>query len=237
MSLRKRIAASKWVNELAAAIVYRYVRLCHATTRWEREGFDEMYAALREGRPVITVLWHERLFMSMYLFDPELCKICAITTNSRVSYLGQRILSRFDFESVMIEPNDSPVALTREILGRIRNGYSVAISPDGTRGPPRVAKPFPIIWARSARIPIFCVAYSVRRALRLPTWDRALIPLPFNRGAMLVRRWPEEVPRGITDAQTEDLRAKIETAVNDLTDDADRRVGRAVDNSWRSNRS
>ncbi len=230
MNLRKRIASSKWVNEFAAAILYRYIRFCHATARWDKTGFEEMAAILKEGQPVIILVWHERLMMSTYLFDTNLGKVCAITTDSRMAKLGQRLLRRFKFDSVMIEPKKSSIALTREILRRIRRGESVVISPDGTRGPARIAKSFPIVWARATQIPVFCTAYSVKRFVRLRTWDRPHIVLPFNRGVFLARRWEETVPRNATEEQIEMFRENLSEMLDAVTDEADQCVHGAPTN-------
>jgi lysophospholipid acyltransferase (LPLAT)-like uncharacterized protein len=223
--LKKRIADSHLLNESAAALLHLYIRFCHATTRWDKAGFQEMDEHLREGQPVIMVLWHERLWMSPYMFNTRLGKICAITTESRVATLGQRLLRRFGFESEMIDPKGDPTRFNRKIIGRIRDGYSIAISPDGTRGPPRVAKPFPIKWGRATQVPIFCVTFAMRRKLRVPTWDRSHIPLPFNRGAMLARRWNETIPRRMSSDQLEALVANLEDALNELTLESDRLAG------------
>ncbi|MEM1076273.1 MAG: DUF374 domain-containing protein [Pseudomonadota bacterium] len=227
MSFKKRIAGSVWANRLSANLFYGYIRLCHLTTRWKREGFDEMEALVEQGQPVLVLVWHERLFMSTYLFDSSLGPVSAITTNSRMAYLGKFTLEHFDYDSVMVDPKKSSNALSRQIFRKIRKGESIVISPDGTRGPPRVAKSFPVSWARSAQIPVFCTAYAIRRSLRLPTWDRAHIPLPFNRGAFLARRWEGEVPRDADDDQLEAFRSDMNELLNAVTDDADRMVGRS----------
>jgi len=224
MNLRKRLAASKTINEFGASILYWYIRTCHATTRWQRIGFDEMNKLLGNGQPVMIVLWHERLFYSTYLFNRRLGKICAITTDSRMAFFGRCTLRRLGFETVMIDPKGNPVRFNREVLRRIRKGYSIAISPDGTRGPACVAKRFPIVWARKTQIPIFCVSYSVKRAFRLPTWDHSYIPFPFNRGVLIVRRWEEHVPPKASDEQIEALRVKLSSAIEDLTRESDIRV-------------
>ncbi len=226
MEIRKRIAGSTVFNEIVASLFASYLRFCFATTRWEREGFEEMNAILQADQPLIMVLWHERLWMSPYMFDTTLGKICAITSESRIAYLGKFLLRRFDFETIMIDPGKNPVALNRQLFKRIRDGYSVAISPDGTRGPSRVAKPFPIIWARKTQMPIVCVTFAVRHRLRMPTWDRSHVPLPFTRGVLAARRWDEPVPDKTTPDEMDALALRLQDALNALTDEADRKVGR-----------
>lgn len=226
VSLRKRIASSTVFNEIVSFFVYAYLWLCYATTRWDHEGLDEMNECVRSNQPVLTVIWHERLWMSPFLFDTTLGKICSITSESRIAYTGKFLLRRFDFESIMIDPKKNPVGLNRQLFRRIREGYSIAISPDGTRGPPRVAKSFPITWARKTRMPIFCATFAMRWRLKTPTWDRSHIPLPFNRGVLMVRRWTEEIPKDASPEDIEVLTRKLEGALNTLTDEADTMVGR-----------
>jgi lysophospholipid acyltransferase (LPLAT)-like uncharacterized protein len=185
-----------------------------------------MDAHLLSGKPLIMVVWHERLWMSPYMFNTQLGKICSITTSSRIAYFGHFLLARFGFDAVQLDPKEKTAKVNRQILELIRRGYSIAISPDGTRGPSRVCKPFPISWARKTQLPIFCVTFSLRRALRTPTWDRSLIPLPFNRGALLAHRWEQGLPRIMTKEQVETLSRDLGDQLNILTDDADKRVGR-----------
>ena len=60
------------------------------------------------------------------------------------------------------------------------DGYSIAITPDGPFGPPRQAKPGALLIARSAGLPVIAAAPGARPALRLPRWDRHIVPLPFS---------------------------------------------------------
>jgi lysophospholipid acyltransferase (LPLAT)-like uncharacterized protein len=204
------------------------MRFCHATTRWHRSGFEEMDDFLRAGKPVLAVVWHERIWMSTYMFNTDLGRICALTTKSQIAHVGHLMLESFDFEAEMIDPKRNPIAINRRVLRRIRDGCSIAFAPDGTRGPSRVCKPYPVKWVRQTQVPVFCVTFSMRRTLRLPTWDRAHVPLPFNRGALLARKWTQTVPADADESQLEALTRDLGAALNAVTTEADRIVGRRV---------
>lgn len=64
-------------------------------------------------------------------------------------------------------------------------GEHVAITPDGPRGPRRVAAPGVARLAAlsGALVLPFAAQTSRRRVLR--TWDRMVLPLPFGRGAVV----------------------------------------------------
>ena len=226
MSLRKRIADSEGFNRAIARILAGYIRFAVRTSRWERRGFEELQDHLRGGEPAVMVLWHQRLIMAAYLFDQDLGKICSLNTNRRAGRMAGLILQAFGFETVSMSPDKREVALSREVLTRIRQGFSVGMATDGSTGPARQSKTFPIVWSRSAQKPIFTVAYSSRPAFLLRTWDRQMIPLPFSRGALVVRRWEEEVPRKLSQDETEALRAKLDAALDAVTEEADQLAGR-----------
>ena len=228
MKLKKRIVGNEWVNRVVAFFLIAYVRFSYFTTRWDKEGLEEMAEVVASGQPVILVIWHERLLMGPYMFDTNAGKVCSILTKSRMAYLGTFLLRHLNFEALMIPPKANPLSLNREVFRRIQNKQCIVISPDGTRGPPRVAKAFPVVWARTTQVPIYVCAYAVRRSFRLHTWDRSHIVLPFNRGAMLVKRWDETVPRKASADELETLRDKLSHELNDVTDEVDRRVGRAI---------
>ena len=54
------------------------------------------------------------------------------------------------------------------------------ITVDGSKGPPKVMKRGACIIARESGRPLFLLSSQAKYALHCSTWDRTLIPLPFN---------------------------------------------------------
>lgn len=226
MSLRKKIADSAWFNNAVEAVLAAYIRFAWRTSRWQRSGFEPMDQALQNGEPVIVALWHQRLMMSPYLFNASLGKMCTLTSGARAGRLAGKVQERFGFETIPMSSHKRHIAMSREVLGRIRDGYSIGIATDGPRGPARVASTVPLVWARASGKRVFVVAFSARRVITFPTWDRMLLPAPWTRGVLMCREWPENVPRKASDEETETLRKNLEVALNRITDEADLAVGR-----------
>jgi hypothetical protein len=86
---------------------------------------------------------------------------------------------------------------------------------DGSKGPPYRMKTGGIVIARECGKPVVLARTWYRRCLRLPTWDRMALPLPFN----VIRyylRGPYLVPDNARSAAgLEDFRLHLE---NDLID-------------------
>ncbi|MEN3034137.1 MAG: lysophospholipid acyltransferase family protein [Aquificaceae bacterium] len=61
-----------------------------------------------------------------------------------------------------------------------KDGHSVVVAVDGPKGPKGVIKPGVILLAKKAAVPVLPVYISCQKAIRLKSWDRHLIPLPFS---------------------------------------------------------
>lgn len=226
MSLRKKIADSPRFNRAVEGILAGYIRLAHATSRWEMIGFEAMHAELAKGEPVIFTVWHQRLVMAPYMFDQSLGKFCSLTSGARAGRLVGQVLGRFGFATVPMASRHRHVALSREVLRRINDGYTIGIACDGPRGPAREASTVPLVWARSSGKRIFVLSWSANRVWKFPSWDRFILPLPFSRGKLVCQSFDHEVPRKMSDDQTEQLRLLLEKALDAVTALSDEMCGR-----------
>ena len=99
-SLRKRIADSDAFNDAVAAVIERYIRFVHRSSRWERLGYDVLDDLVSSGEPVIVVLWHQRLLLSPYSFPLDLAPICSLTSAGRAGRLAGRLQKRFGMSTI-----------------------------------------------------------------------------------------------------------------------------------------
>lgn len=233
MSLRKKIADSPRVNRAVEGMFAAYVRFAHGSSRWERSGFEDMDACVARGEPVIFVLWHQRLIMAPYLFDTSLGRICALTSAARAGRLAGQILVRLGFETIPMSSHQRHVALSREVLRRTKDGCSIGIAADGPRGPARISSTVPIVWARMTGCRVFTVAFAEKSVMKLPTWDKQMLPAPFSRGVLMCQEWTDPVPKKPTEEEVETLRQSLEASLDAITDKADAAAGRDLDDSKR----
>jgi hypothetical protein len=100
----------------------------------------------------------------------------------------------------------------------MERGYSIVITPDGPRGPVYRIQDGIIHLAQLTGRPIIPTSNFTGWKIRLRSWDRFQIPLPFAR-CHSYHGEPIWVPRDATEAQREELRAKLETAMRAITTD------------------
>ena len=72
--------------------------------------------------------------------------------------------------------------------------------------------------AQITGLPIIPFSYQAGWKLRLKSWDRFQIPLPFSRCEMILAS-PMRVPRDASDAQREALRQQLERTLQEISAD------------------
>ncbi len=228
MSIRKKIADSEALLNWAARRIAWYIRLVHRNTEWQRIGYEELDQSAEQGEPVIVVLWHQRLAQSPYFYPLDKGPICSITSSARAGSMVGRVQKLFGMDTIaMTSKKSNNIAVSRAVIGKIKQGISIGIAADGPRGPERVLSTVPLVWARTSGKRVFGITFSAEHGCEAGTWDRLLMPRPWrNKGVFICREWTETVPRKASDEQIEALRLSLEQHMNDITAEADRMVGR-----------
>jgi lysophospholipid acyltransferase (LPLAT)-like uncharacterized protein len=177
---------------------YLFVTL--RTIRWEVHGAVH-FTPFAEGQIVIAAFWHERLALMPMLWlkarelhRDETVSIYMLISQHRDGKLIASILHRFSVEALQGSSSRGGSASMRSAITLLRSGRQVAITPDGPRGPRRVAAAGVARLAALSGAPVLPCSSQVSRRRVLPSWDRMVIPLPFCRG-VLVCESPIVVPR------------------------------------------
>jgi lysophospholipid acyltransferase (LPLAT)-like uncharacterized protein len=133
-------------------------------------------------------------------------------------------VTHFGVHSIPGSTRRGGLAALRTMLKRIEESECVGITPDGPRGPAMRASGGIVNVARLAQVPIVPIVFATSRRRVLRSWDRFHLALPFGRGVFL---WgePIEIDRELDETGLEHARMLVETRMNELAAEADRRVG------------
>lgn len=177
----KRIAKSAWFQGVLCRLAAQYIRLVHATGRWEVIGGDIPARYWDTGRPFIFAFWHGRLLLMAHAWRRGL-PIHMLTSQHRDGQLIGRTMGAFGVEMVIGSTTRGGATALRGMVRLLKAGQYVGITPDGPRGPRMRATPGVVQVAKLSGAPIIPAAYSAARCRRLGSWDRFMVPLPFSRG-------------------------------------------------------
>ena len=212
-----------WHQRLLAALIYGLVRLVSATVRFtldDRPGFFS--EAPREK--MIFALWHNRLALSATLYrrfvlskDPGR-KIAGMVSASRDGALLAQIFAYLNIEPVRGSSSRRGAQATLEMVSKAEAGYDLAITPDGPRGPCYTVQDGVITAAFLTGLVIVPVAYHLSWKIKVKSWDRFQIPLPFAHCHITVGQLLR-VPREACEADREQLRQQLEKELRAITRD------------------
>lgn len=161
---------------VAAAVATPLVSALARTWRYRVDGADRW----RQARhPLVFVLWHEALLPLLWLHRHQGVAI-VVSENRDGQYLAD-YAARLGYRQVRGSSSRGAVRALLGAVRELREGRSVAFTPDGPRGPRRVFKPGVLAAAQRGGGTVVPVHADAASAWRLRSWDRFLVPKPFAR--------------------------------------------------------
>lgn len=189
------------IQTILSYVLAGWMRFCFATIRWTYEGREQAEQVWADGGGVICAFWHSRIGLSPACWDVTRAQPTkALISLSPDGQFIAKAVALQGFPAVRGSSANKDKAdaakggsrALRDGLKQLKSG-GLAITPDGPRGPVRqMAEGLPLL-ARMSGAPVLMLGMSCRPAVRLNSWDRALLPLPFGRGAIIydLVRYPE----------------------------------------------
>ena len=222
----KRVLRHPAVQAGLARLLGWYLGFALATTRWRLDG-QEHLAPLAAGFPYVVAFWHERLPLMAKLWmicrrmPPGRAKgvHILVSTHHDGRFLGD-VMRRFNVGVVRGSSSRGGTAAMRSLIKIVRDGGLVAITPDGPRGPPRIAGPGTARLAAISGAPVLPCAAQVSRRWTVRSWDRMVIPKPFGRGVLVCGP-----AIAISRDSARDAIATVAAALSAAADRADRLCG------------
>jgi len=140
-------------------------------------GFEELK---KNGKPFIYAFWHGRQFFLVYTHRFQ--EINVLVSRSRDGEYIAKTLARFGSLPIRGSTgmNKGGMRALVQIIRVLRQGRTVAFTPDGPQGPAQKVQLGVIIAAQKTGCPIIPLTYSARRKKIIKNWDEYIIPYPFN---------------------------------------------------------
>jgi len=107
------------------------------------------------------------------------------------------------------------------IVRIVKNGGSVALVADGSRGPAFKAQDGTIKIAKVTGVPILPITYNASRKKVLNSWDKFIIPYPFSE-IVVIYGDPIYVPKDADNEAMEIKRQELEKKLNEITEHVDK---------------
>jgi len=212
----------KWHHHLAAFAIFAGFRLISMT--WRMRLIDPHNVLQRTDGPVIACIWHNRLALSMRTWEqyvrPNIpcAGLVALISASHDGGVLARVLKYFDVEAARGSSSRRGGQALLELTSWAQRNYTIAITPDGPRGPRYEIRDGIVGLAQVSGRPIMPVSSYVNWKFCLRSWDRFQIPLPFARCEMRIGELIV-VPRDISESERAPLKQELRNRMHTLTRD------------------
>jgi len=221
VGMLKKFLKSDAAQTLFAFLAAGYIAFVYRTTRWTVIGNELPEAMLRDGKPVIACFWHQRLMM-MAPLTRRLRPYNMLISAHRDGVLISRAVAHFGVNTIVGSTSKGAADALRAMVGFLKKGQLVGVTPDGPRGPARKAAQGVAAAAFLAQAPAVTQSYSISRAKFLNSWDRLMVPLPFGKGVVI---WGDPIPPPASRDAMDEFTALLEKRLDEDCAAADRLMG------------
>jgi len=142
---------------LLSFLGYLFIRALHATLRVRHVRAENLDSAPQH----IIAFWHAHVLLSLHSRWRR--PTTAIISRSKDGEIVSRVLHLYGAETARGSSTRGGEVALREVLRDVRAGKSIAVTPDGPKGPPRVVKDGIVYIAQVSGLPIVPFAFAAKK--------------------------------------------------------------------------
>lgn len=127
----------------------------------------------------VFAFWHGKMLVPWYILKKH--SPSALISQSKDGALLADLLTKWNYKVRRGSSSKDGKEVLNELISDARNFNSIAITPDGPRGPKNKLKAGAVIVAKKAEIPLVLIGVCYKRKFVLNSWDRFEIPHIFSK--------------------------------------------------------
>src|SRR5256714_6755444 len=190
------------------------IKMIGRTIKFEIEGWENWEAAARENHIPIYTCWHNRVFLSTYVWQRR--GIVVMTSRSFDGEYIARFIQRFGYGTARGSSTRGATGAVVEMVRLMRAGCPAGFTIDGPKGPRYEAKMGSVLLAKKTGFPILPFTITAKRFWEVKnSWDRSQIPKPFTRARVIIAT-PIYVAPDADDKALEARRAELQAALDEI---------------------
>jgi lysophospholipid acyltransferase (LPLAT)-like uncharacterized protein len=201
---------------ILSGFLYYLVRAVCATLRFEMRNLPADHAKL------IFCGWHGRSFAFSGYFRKRGWYV--IISHSSDGDMQNYIFSRLGYKIIRGSTGRGGVRAAKEAITALEDGGTMAMTPDGPRGPSGVVQGGVMLMARKSGAGLIPVGIAARPRVVAKSWDKYNVPVPFSKCLMIFGE-PLYVSPKATEEEVEQVRLNLESEIHRLEKQAEAELG------------
>ena len=131
------------------------------------------------GKNYVVAFWHGTMLLPWYLHRNK--NIAALISKSKDGDLLGKILKRWNYNVIRGSSSVGGDVALSIMVDYAKNNNSIAITPDGPRGPAFKLKAGAVITAKKSGLPLVLLGIGFKNKKLLKSWDTFQVPFFFTR--------------------------------------------------------
>lgn len=199
-------------KKVAATIAIALIRGVSSTLRLKVEGWEQYQDS---DEKLIFCGWHGKSFIFANQFRKR--GYWVIISNSNDGDIQDMVFRALGFRTIRGSTGQGRGGIKAALQGvkALKEGGTMAITPDGPRGPTKVVQGGVMLMAKKSGAKLVPVGISAERAWYAKSWDSYMIPKPFSRAKMIFGA-PLSVPEKASEEEVESIRLEFEREIERL---------------------
>lgn len=166
----------------------------------------------------VLAFWHGTMLPSWFLHRND--GFAALTSKSKDGDLLAKQLKHWNYKVVRGSSSKGGDVALGIMVDHAKNGYSIAITPDGPRGPEHKFKAGAVITAKKSGVPVVLMGVGIKSKKKLKSWDKFQIPNPFSK-IKIIYSDPIYVDPNLSYDETSKIIEECEQKLNELCTEAE----------------
>ena len=202
-----------------------YVLTVYKTSKVNLKNRKKIENLLERNESFIYSFWHDQLLMCPLTWQSN-SNIKVLISKHRDGDIIAQLISNLGFEAIRGSThktnkikNKGGLLSARKMIKSLKNGISIGISPDGPKGPRHKVSEGILSISRLSKSVILPVGIGFKKKWVLNTWDKFIIPKPFNEITVI---WDDPIPAITNKKNNHQFKTKLESKMNNLTAQANK---------------
>ena len=132
----------------------------------------------KQKQNYVLAFWHGTMLLPWFLHRDD--GFAALTSKSKDGDLLAKQLKHWNYKVIRGSSSKGGDVALGVMIDLAKNGFSIAITPDGPRGPEYKFKAGAVVTAKKSNVPVVLIGIGIKSKKKLKSWDKFQIPNPFT---------------------------------------------------------
>ena len=215
MRVLKRFSKTRIGQKFIGFLFYFITKLIFLSIRWKYFEESKKSTIFNNKHKYIFCCWHNKLFLGPHLL-PRNRVINALQSSHSDGMITSLAFQYLGMNVILGSSKKGGMQAFRKMVKCLKLGESIAITPDGPKGPKEKVKEGIIKLAQITNTPIIPLVWATRKYKIINSWDNFVLPYPFSKGIYSFGR-PIYIEKKIDMNKFELERQNLENEIKRLT--------------------